>query len=139
MKSISIDIEFDDLDAGGVVYHPNYIRLCERARNRWLGEYGITFTGLKKIDVALAIRTIRADYLKPLFHESVCVTMKITRYSKRSFTILHTITPELASKQYPYFSAEITLVSANYSTGHSCTLPSEVHNFVLNNYIENIS
>lgn len=139
MKSINVDVEFEDLDAGGVVYHPNYIKLCDRARNRWFSEYSITFVGLKKIDTALAIRSIKADYLKPLFQETVHVKMLITGHTEKTMTILHQIFPLSSNNQAPHFSAEITLVAANYSTGRSCILPSEVQKFLKNSLQDNNS
>ncbi len=139
MKTIKIDVEFEDLDAGGVVYHPNYIKLCERARNRWLSEFGITFSGLKSDDVALAIRSIKADYLRPVLHEAVNIKMSILNQSEKSFSVLHQIYPISSQNKAPYFTAEITLVAANYSTGKSCPLPSTVTAFLSQQQKEGVS
>lgn len=130
MKTIKVDVEFEDLDAGGVVYHPNYIKLCERARNRWLAENSITFMGLKSQDIALAVRAIKADYLRPVMHSSVDVKMTVTSQSEKSLTVLHEIFPTDSESKTPHFFAEITLVAANYSTGRSCTLPVELKQFL---------
>jgi acyl-CoA thioester hydrolase len=130
MKTIKIDVEFEDLDAGGVVYHPNYIKLCERARNRWFAEHGITFGSLKSQDVALAIRSIKADYLRPVLHEAVNIKMAVINQGEKSVTIVHEIFPVSSQNRAPHFSAEITLVAANYSTGRSCSLPDEVKQFL---------
>lgn len=133
MKTIIIDFEFEDLDAGGVVHHPNYIKLCERARNRWLAEFGITFNNLKIIDIALAIRSIKADYLRPISQESINIKMSVTAHTEKSLTILHQFFPHSSQNKAPHFSAEITLVAANYSTGKSCSLPLDVKYFLQQN------
>lgn len=123
---INLDIEFEDLDAGGVIHHPNYIKVCERARSRWLAENDITFKGLKDNDIALAVRSIQADYLKPISMEKVTVALKILSTSEKSVVIRHQISPVTSQRPAPYFSADITFVTANYSTGRSCLLPIEI-------------
>jgi acyl-CoA thioester hydrolase len=125
-KCIKVEVEFEDLDAGGVVYHPNYIKLCERARSRWFQQHGIEFMALKQMDVALAVRAIKADYLRPILLEPINIKMQIIAHTEKSITILHQFYPLSSTNQTPHFSAEITLVAANYSTGKSCPLPDDV-------------
>lgn len=36
-----IRVYYEDTDAGGVVYHANYLRFLERARTEWLRAHGI--------------------------------------------------------------------------------------------------
>lgn len=127
---IEIDVEFEDIDAGGVVYHANYIRLCDRARSRWFSSYGIHFGELKQQDVALAIRAIKADYLGFVFLEPIRIELEIIKHSEKSITILHQLFPKSSQRKSPHFSAEITLVSANYSTGRSCALPASVKKLI---------
>lgn len=45
--SIPIRVYFEDTDAGGVVYHANYLKFLERARTDWLRHHGITQSRLK--------------------------------------------------------------------------------------------
>jgi len=130
MKVVRIDIEFEDLDAGGVVHHPNYIKICERARTRWFGEFGITFSSLKNKEIAMVISSIKANYLRALRHEPVHVRMKIIEKTEKSLTVLHEISPIDTEKRTPFFSAEITLVAANISLGRSCPLPEEIVQFI---------
>lgn len=121
-----LQVEFEDIDAGGVIHHPTYIKLCERARSRWFLNYGVDFVNLKKNDIALVIRTIKADYLKPVGLENVIVNVQILSTSEKSLTVFQEISPINSNRRAPYFSAEITLVAANYSTGRACALPPEV-------------
>ena len=127
---ITLEIEFEDLDAGGVVHHPNYLKVCERARGRWLNEFGVTFKQLKDNDIALAVRSIQADYLKPISMEKVKIALKIISTSEKSIVIRHEISPCTSQRPGPYFSADITFVTANYSTGRSCPLPREILDFI---------
>lgn len=58
-------IDFDLLDAGNVVYHPNYLIICERARNAALEAAGYPFPELWNDGYALALVSSSSKYLKP--------------------------------------------------------------------------
>ncbi len=44
--SIRCRVYFEDTDAGGVVYHANYLRFMERARTEWLRQQGLVQSSL---------------------------------------------------------------------------------------------
>ncbi|AFL68285.1 YbgC/FadM family acyl-CoA thioesterase [Sulfurospirillum barnesii] len=55
-------IYYDDTDAGGVVYHANYLKLCERSRSDLFFEKGKS----PAIDGGhFVVRHLEADYFKP--------------------------------------------------------------------------
>lgn len=60
------EISFDLLDAAGVVHHPNYLILCERARSIALEGAGCSGTQLWKKGIALALRENRSEYFRPI-------------------------------------------------------------------------
>jgi acyl-CoA thioester hydrolase len=39
---VKIRVYYEDTDAGGIVYHANYIKYCERARSEILFRHGMT-------------------------------------------------------------------------------------------------
>jgi acyl-CoA thioester hydrolase len=45
---LPIQVFWEDTDAGGIVYHANYLRYFERARTSWLRALGIGQRGLKE-------------------------------------------------------------------------------------------
>ncbi len=54
-------VYYDDTDAGGVVYHSNYLKFCERARSEIFFAHGKS----PAIDGAhFVVRHIEADFLK---------------------------------------------------------------------------
>ena len=61
-----LSVEFDLLDAGNVVYHPNYLILCERARNAALSEAGYTFKEMWSAGNALAIVESNSKYMRAI-------------------------------------------------------------------------
>lgn len=61
-----VRIYYEDTDAGGVVYHANYIRFMERARTEFLRSLGIGLAALERDHgVVFAVRALSIDYRKP--------------------------------------------------------------------------
>ena len=59
-------VDFDLLDAGNVVYHPNYLILCERARNAALAAAGYPFQEMWSNGYALAVVDCHSKYFKAI-------------------------------------------------------------------------
>lgn len=58
----------EDVDAGGIVYHSNYLKYAERARTEWLRGHNITqSTLLAHEKCQFVVSHLTVDYLKPAF------------------------------------------------------------------------
>ena len=59
-------IYYEDTDAGGVVYHGNYLRLAERARTEALRDLGIPHAEMTRLfGLLFMVRRANLDYLAP--------------------------------------------------------------------------
>jgi acyl-CoA thioester hydrolase len=59
-------VYYEDTDAGGIVYHANYLRFAERARTEMLRDEGVNQSELMaEKGIAFAVRHCAADYIKP--------------------------------------------------------------------------
>lgn len=57
---------YEDTDAGGVVYHANYLKFAERARTELLRLFGLDHPRLAREEgAAFAVRRCAIDYLAP--------------------------------------------------------------------------
>jgi YbgC/YbaW family acyl-CoA thioester hydrolase len=75
-------VDFDLIDAGNVVYHPNYLILCERARNAALFDAGCSFQELWSEGIALALAECHSRYVRPLvFAQKIAVITTLKEYS----------------------------------------------------------
>jgi acyl-CoA thioester hydrolase len=64
--SFPVRVYWEDTDAGGVVYHANYVRFLERARSEWLRAAGMTQEALRGThDLLFAVRAMKLDFLRP--------------------------------------------------------------------------
>ena len=61
-----VRIYYEDTDAGGVVYHTNYIKFMERARTEFLRSQGIELDEMEREHrILFAIRALSVEYRKP--------------------------------------------------------------------------
>lgn len=59
-----IRVYYEDTDAGGVVYHANYLRFAERARTEALRDMGIPHAEMvSQHGLMFMVRRIKVDYL----------------------------------------------------------------------------
>jgi acyl-CoA thioester hydrolase len=64
--SFPIRVYFEDTDAGGMVYHANYLRWAERARTEALREAGLPHQELVEREGAiLVVRRVEVEYVRP--------------------------------------------------------------------------
>ncbi len=59
----TVRIYYEDTDAGGIVYHANYLRYAERARTEALRAMGIPHAAMvEQFNVMFVVRRIEVDY-----------------------------------------------------------------------------
>ncbi len=59
-------VYFEDTDAGGVVYHSNFLKFMERARTDWLATLGcLPQQPADRWGIIFAVRSLTLDILKP--------------------------------------------------------------------------
>jgi acyl-CoA thioester hydrolase len=74
-----VRVYYEDTDAGGVVYHANYLRFAERARTEALRAVGIPHSEMVgRFALMFMVRRIEVDYLRPARpDESLCVETEV--------------------------------------------------------------
>jgi acyl-CoA thioester hydrolase len=61
-----VRVYWEDTDAGGVVYHAQYVAFLERARSEWLRALGKGQDALRREhDLVFAVRAMRVDFRAP--------------------------------------------------------------------------
>jgi len=62
----SVRVYYEDTDAGGVVYHANYLRFAERARTEALRAAMVPHADMTSLHgVMFMVRRLKVDYLAP--------------------------------------------------------------------------
>ncbi len=81
-------IYYEDTDAGGVVYHANYLRYLERARTEFLRERGVSVRELHEQGYIFPVIRVEIDFRSPAVHDDLLrVETEVLKVGKTSFSI----------------------------------------------------
>ncbi|OUT11902.1 acyl-CoA thioester hydrolase [Campylobacter concisus] len=82
---MKIRIYYEDTDAGGIVYHTNYIKFCERARSEAFFKVGLNFT---KESGYFVVSSLEAKFIaSAVLGDEVFVRTKILELKKASLVL----------------------------------------------------
>ena len=89
-----VRVYYEDTDAGGVVYHANYLKFMERARTEWLRKRGFEQDELReKHGLIFVVRSVEVTYRQPAyFNELLDVTVEVSKISPRTIVFEQNIT-----------------------------------------------
>jgi acyl-CoA thioester hydrolase len=88
-----VTVQFEDVDAHGIVHHPNYLKYLERARSHGLKQCSYSFKKFLASGSALTISEIHANYLRPaLMEQELFVISLVTAIGKSSVKLYQSIT-----------------------------------------------
>ena len=73
---------FDMIDMSGVMHHPQYLVLCERARTKGLKEAGYPFQDFLKVGLGLVLRQNECQYFKPVFLDDEMIILSHTELAE---------------------------------------------------------
>lgn len=85
-------VYYEDTDAGGVIYHSNYLKFMERVRTEWLRSFGYSQHELAKEGLLFVVYAISLRYLAPgRLDDELIVTATIKEAKKASFVFFQQI------------------------------------------------
>ena len=86
-------VYWEDTDAGGVVYHAQYLAFMERARTEWLRARGHGQELLRNDhDLVFAVRAMRLDFLRPARLDDVlAVTVELQACKRASVVFAQSV------------------------------------------------
>ncbi|WP_016955689.1 tol-pal system-associated acyl-CoA thioesterase [Catenovulum agarivorans] len=81
--NFAVRVYYEDTDAGGLVYHANYLKYYERARTEFLSYLGIEQDGLLAKQIGFVVKRITIDnILAAKFNDRLTVVTKISALKK---------------------------------------------------------
>lgn len=96
---MDVRIYYEDTDAGGVVYHANYIKYFERARTEYFRSHGFLVAELAGNGFVFPVVRVEVDFKAPAFHdELLSVATSPTRIGGSSITLCQKITRQIDGK-----------------------------------------
>ena len=91
-----VRVYFENTDAGGVVYHGEYLKFLERARTEWLRHLGFDHQWLARNHrIVFVVSQVAVDFLKPArLDDNVAVSVQLESLGKVRCVFLQEIRRE---------------------------------------------
>jgi acyl-CoA thioester hydrolase len=125
---LPVRVYYEDTDAGGIVYHANYLRFAERGRTEMLRAIGIHQNDLRA-ETGLAFAVYKGDvhYIKPArLDDELLVETTLTELGGASVRVRQAIrraTPAGAVEDLVRFNAQVVCMTAD---GRAARLPADL-------------
>ncbi|MBI2718203.1 MAG: tol-pal system-associated acyl-CoA thioesterase [Rhizobiales bacterium] len=117
---LPIRVYYEDTDFGGVVYHANFLKFCERGRSDCLRLLGIHHHRLAGFN--FVVRRMVCDFLKPARIDEL-LTVE-TRFGECAGARIE-LSQEVQRDSEALFRAAVTVALVD-TTGRPCRLPAEI-------------
>ncbi len=131
--AIQVPINYEDTDAGGVVYYGNYLGYMERARNAYLRFHGFPLTRLLEEHRLLFVVTdAKLHYFSPARLDDVLkVTLTVEKIGGASIVFEH----QALRGEECLVHAEVKLATLNSDTFQPCRFPANLKSRLAEKYI----
>lgn len=85
--SLPVKVYLEDTDAGGIVYHVNYLKYMERSRTEYLSQLGYDKPAILASGLMLVVHSMDISYAKPsVLGENLQATTKVKKLA-RSYVV----------------------------------------------------
>lgn len=116
-----VRIYWEDTDAGGLVYHANYVRFMERARTEWMRGQTIDQSALRAATgLGFVVRDMHIDFLRPArLDDELLVSVAVKE--RRSASIL--FDQEIVRGDAALVRATVRVACVNFDTMRPALVP----------------
>jgi len=134
--SITIHVNYEDTDAGGVVYYGNYLGYMERARNACLRFHGFPLSQIEKQDKILFVVTgVQLRYYLPArLDDEIEVNLKVQQIRGARVRFLQQV---LRSSER-LVEGEVDMASVDCRTGRPRRIPEHLKTAFKNHLTEHV-
>ncbi|MCY4051954.1 MAG: YbgC/FadM family acyl-CoA thioesterase [Gammaproteobacteria bacterium] len=132
--SITIQVNYEDTDAGGVVYYGNYLGYMERARNACLRFHGFPLTKIEKQDKIMFVVTgVQLRYYLPArLDDEIEVDLKVEQVKGARVCYLQ----QVLRGTRRLVEGKIDLASVDSRTGRPIRIPEHLKNALKDHMID---
>lgn len=125
MKKHQVDyrVYYEDTDAGGIMYHSNFINFCERGRSELLRYIGIPASEvMNKTGVGFVVRYLEANYTAMARLDDLLSVFTTVKAMKNTSFVME---QEILCQNSTAFKMDITIVCIN-ENGKPTRIPEEL-------------
>lgn len=119
-----VRVYYDDTDAGGVVYHANYLKFAERARTEYLRAMGFENSKIRDAHgIIIVVKTIEAEYFSPArLDDFLTLQTRLLSVKNTSFVMEQ----KAIRNEQCIFGMTVVLVCVNEGDGRPSKIPEAV-------------
>lgn len=124
--SLRVRVYYEDTDAGGIVYHANWLRWFERARTDWLRALGVEHSRmLAETGVGFVVRDMSIDYRRPArLDEELLVDVRLAEARRASWTLAQQA--RRPGETEPLVSAALRIAAVHLASGRPTAIPKDL-------------
>lgn len=125
--AVNFRVYYEDTDAGGIVYHANYLKFCERARTEWLRAMGMSQNKMLEDKEGFVIVNLSAHYKRSAkLDDMLKVTCAVSKLRKVAISFVQQIFNE---KNELLFELECEVAFINMKTGTPKAMPGDAYKY----------
>jgi len=120
-----VRVYYEDTDAGGVVYHANYLRFMERARSEWLRSLGHPIDQIVAQEQRIfVVRSVEMKFVRPArLGELLLVSARILEKKRVSMRLIQDVVCEVEGEPELRVSAVVELAMVSSETFRPVAIP----------------
>jgi tol-pal system-associated acyl-CoA thioesterase len=116
-----VKVYLEDTDAQGIVYHANYLKFMERARNEYLEHLGFSLANTYNIGIFFVVFEMKLKFRKPAkLNEMLEVRTSAVKGSEYRLTFTQEI--YRGDETTPLLASQVIIVTID-TNGELCPLP----------------
>ena len=124
IDTFQVRVFYEDTDAGGNVYHANFLNFCERARTEWLRKLGITQSFFLEQNLGFVVRHLEMDNHAPArLDDLLTITTSITLLKRASVCFLQIVKNE---KDQVLCSLSVKVAYVDLVQAKPCAIPQKI-------------
>lgn len=119
-----IRVYYEDTDAGGVVYHSQYLNFLERARTEWLRHLGFEHNNLREeFKLVFVVHSMQIQFKKPAkLDDLLTISSKLVKLGRGSFEFFQ----QISVNQQTLLEAQVKLACVDTITFKPIAIPEQI-------------
>ncbi|GAB55687.1 acyl-CoA thioester hydrolase [Glaciecola punicea ACAM 611] len=120
-------VYYEDTDAGGIVYHANYLKYMERARTEWLRSLDISQQNLLEQSLGFVVIDMKIAFIQSAKLDDVLsVSCQVVQKKGASLSFVQ----EIRKNDVLLVSAQVKVACVNTQRSRPTAIPKELYNAI---------
>ncbi|HRO58706.1 MAG TPA: tol-pal system-associated acyl-CoA thioesterase [Burkholderiaceae bacterium] len=121
--AMRVRVYYEDTDAGGIVYHANWLRWFERVRTDWMRALGVEHARwLAETGTGFVVRDLSIDYLRPArLDDELLVDVRLLEARRATWILEQQARPAQGGELL--VGARLRIAAVHHASGRPTAIP----------------